>query len=98
MHGGDAWAVYLAVDEDADAESLTGANLLLADLGYPSGTGDLGCDIGGAELLGVDPETRYYAVAVYFHTEGEATRFVTGLAARGHAVEGMGLVRTICLD
>jgi hypothetical protein len=100
VHGGDAWAVYLAVATDYAAPEITDAIALMEDLGYVAGwgSGDLACDRGGARALGVDPSDSYAVVGAYFDTVLDAARFVVALDARGHPVLGLGLVRTYCLD
>jgi endonuclease/exonuclease/phosphatase family metal-dependent hydrolase len=51
VHGGSAWAVYLAVagyDDPRIAEAETAAR----SVGYDAAASDLGCDVGAAEQLG----------------------------------------------
>ncbi len=96
-HGGTAWAVFLAAGGPDDA-TLADAVDVLDDLGYVSWPGDLWCDWGGYELLGLDSSEGLMAVGVYFDTEVDAMAFVVGLDARGIGVAGWGLVETYCLD
>ena len=100
VHGGSAWAVYLAAATDISDPKIADAIALLEDLGYVAGwgSGDLACDRGGAQAVGVDPSDNYAAVRAYFDTALDAARFVVALDARGHAVLGIGLVQTYCLD
>ena len=100
VHGGDAWAVYLAVSTDISGPEIADAIALLEDLGYVAGwgSGDLACDQGGAQAVGVDPSDNYAVVGAYFDTALDAARFVVALDARGHSVLGIGLVQTYCLD
>ena len=100
VHGGSAWAVYLAVSADISAPEIADAIALLEDLGYVAGwgSGDLACDQGGAQAVGVDPSDNYAVVGAYFDTALDAARFVVALDARGHSVLGIGLVQTYCLD
>ena len=100
VHGGDAWAVYLAVSTDISDPEIADAIALLEDLGYVAGwgSGDLACDQGGAQAVGVDPSDNYAVVGAYFDTALDAARFVVALDARGHSVLGIGLVQTYCLD
>jgi hypothetical protein len=100
VHGGDAWAVYLALSTDISGPEIADAIALLEDLGYVAGwaIGDLACDQGGAQAVGVDPSDGYAAVRAYFETVLDAARFVVALDARGHSVLGIGLVQTYCLD
>jgi hypothetical protein len=100
VHGGDAWAVYLALSTDISGPEIGDAIDLLEDLGYVAGwgSGDLACDQGGAQAVGVDPSDNYAVVGAYFDTALDAARFVVALDARGHSVLGLGLVQTYCLD
>ena len=100
VHGGSAWAVYLAVATDISDPEIAAAISLLEDLGYVAGwgSGDLACDQGGAQAVGVDPSDNYAVVGAYFDTALDAARFVVALDARGHSVLGIGLVQTYCLD
>ena len=100
VHGGDAWAVYLAVSTDISDPEIADAISLLGDLGYVAGwgSGDLACDQGGAQAVGVDSSDNYAVVGAYFDTALDAARFVVALDARGHSVLGIGLVQTYCLD
>jgi hypothetical protein len=97
-HGGESWAVYLAVADVFTAPELEEAQELADTYGFLAGIGDLACDQGGTEALGLDPNGDWAAVAVYFDGEAEAEQFVDAFEARGHTVAGLGLVETFCLD
>jgi hypothetical protein len=97
-HGGEAWAVYVAVASDFDAPEIAAGAGLLEELGYFGGGGDLGCDQGAAEALGLDPSQSWTATAVYFETEEDAQAFVNAYESLGHQAVGYALVQTFCLD
>lgn len=100
-HGGEAWAVYIAAEVQGDLAGdlvLGEAAQLLLNLGFRGGGGDLGCDQGARELLGLDPELFWHGVGMYFETEADAQAFVVAMEARGHSVLGWGLVYTYCMD
>lgn len=97
-HGGQSWAVYLALADDFTAPELEEAQQLADMYGLFAGFGDLGCDQGGAEALGVDPNGEWAVASVYFDSEAEAEQFVDAFEARGHTVAGVGPVQTFCLD
>lgn len=97
-HGGETWAVYIAVADDFSAPNLTDATAQAELYGFFAGTTDINCDQGAAEAIGVAPGGSEAVVGVYFETEPEATQFVVAWEARGHIVEGMGQVQTFCLD
>jgi hypothetical protein len=97
-HGGDAWAVYLAVADDFGDPSLDEASSLAETYGYFAGVTDINCDQGAGEAVGVASGGSEVVVGVYFDTELDANQFVLAYEARGNAVAGVGLVQTYCLD
>ena len=99
-HGGESWAVYLAVADNYDftAPELEEAQDLANTYGIEHGTGELACDQGGAEVLGLDPNGEWAVVSVLFDSEADAEQFVNAFEARGHSVVGFGPVQTFCLD
>lgn len=99
-HGGESWAVYLAVADNYNftAPEIEEAQDLAGAYGISAGVGELGCDQGGAEALGLDPNGEWAAASVYFDSEADASEFVDAFEARGHTVAGMGPVLTYCLD
>jgi hypothetical protein len=101
-HGGDAWAVYLAVVDDtpespaADDPTFARAVAAAESLGYYTGPSSLACDAGGPEALGRSGEAA--AAAVYFATEADAHRVRAAFEGAGQPVLGVVAVRTYCLD
>ncbi|WNB84559.1 hypothetical protein [Cellulomonas sp. ATA003] len=86
--------VYLTVVESFDAPALTATDERLRELGYqPGGHGELACDQGAAEALGLDPQT--IAASVYFASEADARRFAE---AYGPDVVGVAAVTVFCRD
>ena len=97
VHGGRAWAVYLAVgspDSDWEMDVLAETESYVRGLGYVgSGIGSVGCDQGAAEALGYpSSENR---VAVYFDSAARAKEFV---AVYDRPDLGTAQVTTYCLD
>ncbi|PRY49785.1 hypothetical protein LY71_105230 [Geodermatophilus tzadiensis] len=98
VHGGQVWAVYLAVGDPDDewgrhmlAET---ADYVHASFGYTgSGVGEVACDVGAAEQLGFDPQD--HRVAVYFDSAARAQEFV---AVYDRQDVGSASVTTYCLD
>jgi hypothetical protein len=91
--GGRYWAVYAVVAEAGSAE-LDEAFNRLRDLGVAiGGFGELACDRGAAEALGVDPGL--HGVAVYFDRESDARAFADSLDP---PPAGVARVRTFCAD
>ena len=99
-HGGNAWALYLAIAPPGqyDAPELQAADAARAEAGYRSGGGfsDLACDQGAPEALGRDGSSQ--AAAVYFQTQAQAQQAQDAFQARGHPVVGIVNVQTGCLD
>jgi|1186.fasta_scaffold272813_2 hypothetical protein len=96
--GAQVWAVYLAVAEadDPSGEALLAetSHHVLSTFGYSgSGIGDVSCDQGAAEQLGLDPPNQ--RVAVYFDSAASAQQFVGAYDRRS---VGSARVTTYCLD
>ena len=99
-HGGQVWAVYLAVGASGDPE-LAEAAQYLKERGYSAGEQELGCDVDAADALARDP--RDHAVAVYFEWRDEAGDFLTLLKPAGSPEESRGFVEMLrvtrgCMD
>ena len=102
---GDAvWAVYLAVvrvGEDGQAEDPSGdmarAREQAATAGYERdvGGGQVECDQGAREALGLDPDRGYQTASIFFATRADAEQFV---AAYEPGVVGLAEIRAYCLD
>jgi hypothetical protein len=99
-HGGEAWALYLAIAPPGqyDAPELLAADAAAAEAGYGSGGGfgELACDRGAPEALGRDGTS--LAAAVYFETQAEAQQAQDAFQSRGQPVVGIVHVETGCLD
>lgn len=98
LHGGSAWAVYLAVTDSYDDPSILEAKDLARSVGYDAAAGDLGCDVGAAAALGRNPEAFAAAVAVYFDSESSATLARDLFERREIPVVGVASVSVLCLD
>lgn len=91
-HGGSYVGVYLAVGAPGSA-ALDRAIRQLADLGIEAYAGDIACDQGAAEQLGVSSDVQ--AVALYFETRRDARTWASALDP---APLGIARVTTYCLD
>jgi hypothetical protein len=95
-HGGTYWAVYLGVAEGGSPE-LDAAMEFARRLGVKAGSGDLACDQGAAEVLGVPAD--WQGVGVYFATREDAERFYIGSGLSDLDAEPLiARVTTFCLD
>ena len=95
-HGGRSTAVYLAVAYDGSDPELARAYAQAREVGYSGvGIGDVACDQGAGEALGLDPARAYSRVAVYFPDRATAQQFVD---AYEPGVVGIADVTTYCLD
>jgi hypothetical protein len=95
IHGGTYWAVYPWVGAYDDPAADTMSHRLAA-LGLEAFPGDLACDQGAAEGLGVDTEA---GIGVYFETRDQAEAFAAQLIESRVATEApIAQVTTYCLD
>ena len=95
-HGGTRSAVYLAVAYDSADPELAQAQARAREAGYAQvGLGEVSCDQGAREALGLAADRTYYAVALYFADRPTAQQFVD---AYEPGVVGIADVRTYCLD
>jgi hypothetical protein len=92
--GGQYFAVYLGIGEPGSAP-LRRAERRFADHGITAVAGDLACDEGAAESLGVEPGS--FAVGAYFEREADAATFAEALSSEG-VVYGPIPVQTFCAD
>jgi hypothetical protein len=100
-HGGQTWALYLAVARDFNiqAPEIQQAEQDAVDFGYDVvGAGELGCDVGAVEALGLDPAGNWVGVAIYFPDESSAEDARAAFEARDVPVAGIASVTTMCLD
>ncbi|WP_298455025.1 hypothetical protein [uncultured Cellulomonas sp.] len=96
-HGGTAWGVYVAVMTTPDDPAWQRAGTRLEEMGYFPGGGDINCDRGAAEGLGLDGTQ--VVRSVYFTSRADAQLFVELFTDRyGDDVVGVVEVTTLCLD
>jgi hypothetical protein len=93
VHGATAWGVYLAIMTSEDDPAWVGSGTRLEALGYEPTYGDISCDQGATETLGL-PEN-VLVRSVHFATREDADRFVT---LYGPDILGIAQVTTLCLD
>jgi hypothetical protein len=95
-HGGTYWGLYLAVAADADEPEFIEWSAQAEAAGYASGPGELACDDGAADGLGVPVD--WFGVAVYFSTREDAEAAGAWFAANHGEPYGIARVTTYCLD
>jgi hypothetical protein len=69
-----------------------------AKVGYHAVVGDVACDGGGMEALGLDEYDYWSAATLYFATEDDARSFAAAFTRSVHAPAGVARVRVGCLD
>lgn len=92
-HGGEVWGVYVAVVDAFDSAAAAEATARIEDLGYQAGVGDVSCDAGAVEALGIPDQT--LVVSAYFVSEQDAQLFAE---TYGGDVLGIVDVTLRCLD
>lgn len=95
VHGDWFWSVVLAVGDRPTDSAVAAARDDVARLGYTAQTGEVTCDRGLREALGLRPDRKYYFASVYFATEELAWQFV---AAYPPEVVGVVHVQLFCRD
>lgn len=92
-HGAQVHAAYVAVTESRDDPRWAQSRRQVEDLGYVASGGELACDSGAAEALGLDPQM--LGVAVYFRSAADAQTFARMYEP---GVVGTAPVTLFCLD
>jgi hypothetical protein len=95
-HGGTYWGLYLGVAADTGDLTLVEWVEQAEAAGYTTGPGELACDDGSAEGLGVPAD--WFGVAVYFATREDAEAAAGWFATNVGEPHGIARVTTYCLD
>ncbi|MEO7745990.1 MAG: hypothetical protein ABIV05_07160, partial [Actinomycetota bacterium] len=96
--GDPVWAVYLALAHAGDDPAIDAAVRKASGAGYTAVQGDLACDQGAIEALGLDQYDYWSAATVYFANRTDATDFVASYQAKVGKVAGSAQVNVGCLD
>jgi hypothetical protein len=96
--GESAWAVYLAVAHSSSDPAMQAAQEEAAKVGYGAVIGDLACDRGSMEALGLDEHDYWTGAVLYFKTKTDATDFANSYLASGGTVIGTAKIGLGCLD
>jgi hypothetical protein len=97
VQGGAYWAVYAWLGAEGGSESSAVVGQLFDDYGIQAYQGDLACDQGAAEALGIRGEY-VWRVAVYFDAEEDAQRFAKEADLLDLRWDPVAEVTTYCLD
>jgi hypothetical protein len=96
--GESAWAVYLAVAHSSSDPAMHAAQAEAAKVGYGAVIGDLACDRGSIEALGLDEHDYWTGAVLYFKTKTDATDFANSYLVAGGTVIGTAKIGLGCLD
>jgi hypothetical protein len=96
--GESAWAVYLAVAHSSSDPAMQAAQDEAAKVGYGAVIGDLACDRGSIEALGLDEHDYWTGAVLYFKTKRDATDFANSYLVSGGTVIGTAKIGLGCLD
>jgi cell division septation protein DedD len=96
--GESAWAVYLAVAHSSSDRAMSDAQDEVAKVGYGAVIGDLACDRGSIEALGLDPHDYWTGAVLYFGSKKDADDFAASYLASGGTVIGTAKIGLGCLD
>jgi cytoskeletal protein RodZ len=98
QQGDPVWAVYLAVGHSVSDPALDAAQQGAASVGYQAVLGDLACDGGATQALGLDEYDYWSAAALYFGTQAQARTFASSYAVKVGQPRGVAKVSVGCLD
>jgi cell division septation protein DedD len=96
--GESAWAVYLAVAHSSSDPAMQEAQEDVAKVGYGAVIGDLACDRGSIEALGLDEHDYWTGAVLYFRSQKDAEDFASSYLASGGTVIGTAKIGLGCLD
>lgn len=96
--GDPVWAVYLALAHSGDDPAIDAAVRKASGAGYTAVQGDLACDQGAIEALGLDQYDYWSAATVYFASRQDSADFVASYQAKVGKVAGAARVNVGCLD
>jgi hypothetical protein len=90
--------VYLAVAHSSSDPALKSAQDQVATVGYGAVIGDLACDRGSMEALGLDVHDYWTGAVLYFGSKKDAQDFATSYLVSGGTVLGTAKIGLGCLD
>ncbi len=96
--GHSAWGVYLAVAHSSSDPALKSAQAQVAKVGYGAVIGDLACDHGAMEALGLDVHDYWTGAVLYFANKKDAQDFASSYLVAGGTVIGTAKIGLGCLD
>lgn len=98
QQGDPVWGVYLAIGHSATDPVVDTAVRQASRVGYRAVVGDIACDGGAMEALGLDQYDYWSGATLYFATEADARGFAAAYARAVTAPKGVAHVTVGCLD
>ncbi len=92
------WGVYLAIGHSATDAPVEKAVREASTVGYQAVVGDIACDGGAMEALGLDQYDYWSGATLYFATEADARGFAAAYTRSVSAPKGVAKVTVGCLD
>jgi hypothetical protein len=98
QQGQPAWGVYLAIGHAPDDATVERAVRQAAGVGYSAIVGDIACDGGAMEALGLDQYNYWTGATLYFGSEADARTFAASYTRAVARPKGLLRVKVGCLD
>ncbi|MGN6613230.1 MAG: hypothetical protein ACTHLJ_15785 [Angustibacter sp.] len=98
QQGDPVWGVYLAVGHSATDAPVEKAVRDASRVGYQAVVGDIACDGGAMDALGLDQYDYWSGATLYFATEADARGFAAAYTRSVAAPKGVAKVTVGCLD
>lgn len=98
QQGDPVWGVYLAIGHSATDAPVEQAVRAASTVGYQAVVGDIACDGGAMEALGLDQYDYWSGATLYFATEADARGFAAAYTQKVAAPKGVAHVTVGCLD
>ena len=98
QQGDPVWGVYLAIGHSATDAPVEQAVRDASTVGYQAVVGDIACDGGAMDALGLDQYDYWSGATLYFATEADARGFAAAYTRSVTAPQGIAEVTIGCLD
>lgn len=98
QQGDPVWGVYLAIGHSATDAPVEQAVRDAGRVGYQAVVGDIACDGGAMEALGLDQYDYWSGATLYFASEADARGFAAAYTRSVAAPQAVAQVTVGCLD